>query len=59
VAAAKAAVEAVSAGWYFYQMPAHEKKWCGYCIVGALANVGILALTLPEAKQALSVLRRA
>ncbi|MGI9107856.1 MAG: vitamin K epoxide reductase family protein, partial [Pyrinomonadaceae bacterium] len=41
VAAGKAAVEAVAAGWYFYQMPAKEKKWCGYCIVGALCNFGI------------------
>lgn len=51
-AAAKSAVEAVVAGWYFYQMPAKEKAWCGYCIAGALCNVGIAALTLPEAKQA-------
>lgn len=51
-AAAKSAVEAVVAGWYFYQMPAKEKAWCGYCIAGALVNVGIAALTLPEAKQA-------
>lgn len=58
VAAGKAAVEAVVAGWYFYQMPAKEKKWCGYCIVGALANFGIFALTLPEAKKALTQLRR-
>ncbi len=58
VAAGKAAVEAIAAGWYFYQMPAKEKKWCGYCIVGALANFGIFALTLPEAKKALAVLQR-
>ena len=51
-AAAKSAVEAVVAGWYFYQMPTKEKAWCGYCIAGALVNVGIAALTLPEAKQA-------
>ena len=57
IAAAKAAVEAVAAGWFFYQMPAKEKKWCGYCIAGALANIAILALTLPEAKRALSNLR--
>lgn len=57
VAAAKAAVEALAAGWFFYQMPAKEKKWCGYCITGALANVAIFALTLPEAKRALSNLR--
>lgn len=57
LAAGKAAVEAVAAGWYFYQMPAKEKKWCGYCIVGALANFGIFALTLPEARKAFAHLR--
>ena len=51
-AAAKASVEAVVAGWYFYQMPTKEKAWCGYCIVGALTNWGIAALTLIEAKKA-------
>jgi uncharacterized membrane protein len=50
--AAKASVEAVVAGWYFYQMPTKEKAWCGYCIVGALTNWGIAALTLMEAKKA-------
>jgi uncharacterized membrane protein len=55
IAAAKAIVEAVAASWYFYQMPAKEKAWCGYCVVGALANIGIAALTLPEAKKALQV----
>jgi len=55
--AGKAAIEAVVAGWYFYQMPAKEKAWCGYCITGALANIGIAALTLPEAKKALAHLR--
>lgn len=51
-AAAKATVEAAVAGWYFYQMPAKEKKWCAYCIVGAAVNFGIAALTLMEAKKA-------
>jgi uncharacterized membrane protein len=55
-AAAKATVEAAVAGWYFYQMPTVEKKWCGYCIVGALANFGIAALSLVEAKRALKEL---
>jgi hypothetical protein len=44
------------AGWYFYQMPTKEKAWCGYCIVGALCNFGIAALTFPEAKRALESL---
>ena len=58
VAAGKAAVEAVAAAWYFYHMPAKEKAWCGYCILGALVNVGIFALTLPEAGKAFTALRR-
>ena len=56
VAALKATGEALAASWYFYQMPAKEKAWCGYCIVGALANIGIAALTLPEAQKALAVI---
>ena len=55
--AGKAAVEAVIAGWYFYQMPTKEKAWCGYCITGALCNFGIFALTLPEARKAFAHLR--
>ena len=55
-AAAKATVEAAVAGWYFYQMPTKEKAWCGYCIVGAMTNWGIAALTLIEAKKALKAL---
>jgi len=56
-AAGKAVIEAVVAGWYFYQMPAKQKAWCGYCITGALTNFGIAALTLLEAKKALKSLR--
>jgi uncharacterized membrane protein len=57
-AAGKATVEAAVSGWYFYQMPAVEKKWCGYCIVGAAANFGIAALSLIEAKRAWKSLRK-
>ena len=57
-AAAKSTVEAVVAGWYFYQMPTKEKAWCGYCIVGALTNWGIAALTLIEAKRAWKALKK-
>jgi hypothetical protein len=39
-------------------MPAKEKKWCAYCIVGALANFGIFALTVPEALKAVAALRK-
>jgi uncharacterized membrane protein len=53
LAAGKAAVEAVVAGWYFSQMPAREKAWCGYCIVAAAASAAVFALTLPEARAAL------
>jgi uncharacterized membrane protein len=51
-AAAKAAIEAAGAAFYFYQMPAKEKAWCGYCIAGALISFAILALTIPEARRA-------
>ncbi len=57
LAAGKALVEALAAGWYFYQMPALEKKWCGYCITGALCNFGIAALSLSEAKNAFAELK--
>ena len=53
-AAVKAAGEALAASWYFYQMPGKEKAWCGYCILGAVANIGIAALTIPEARKALA-----
>jgi uncharacterized membrane protein len=58
-AAAKAAVDAALAGWYFHQMPAKEKAWCPYCITGALANFGIFLKTLPEAMRALSLRKSA
>jgi uncharacterized membrane protein len=56
-ASVKSGVEALAAGWYFYQMPTKEKKWCAYCIGGAIANFGIFALTLPEALKAWKFLR--
>ena len=56
-AAVKSGVEAIAAGWYFYQMPAKEKKWCAYCIAGAIANFTVFALTLPEAVRAFRRLR--
>ncbi len=51
-AAGKSVVEAVAASWYFYQMPTKQNAWCGYCILGALTNIAIAALSLPEAKDA-------
>jgi Vitamin K epoxide reductase family len=56
-ATVKSGVEAVAAGWYFYQMPTKEKKWCAYCIAGAFANWAIFALTLPEARKAIAAIR--
>ena len=50
-AAVKVGLEALVSGWYFYQMPT-KKKWCGYCITGALANFGIFVLTIPKARKA-------
>jgi uncharacterized membrane protein len=58
VAAGKSLVEAAVAGWYFYQMPSKEKRWCAYCIAGALTNFAVAALTLPEAVESLEALRR-
>jgi uncharacterized membrane protein len=57
-AALKAGIEAAAAGWYFYQMPTKEKKWCGYCIAGAITNFTIFALSMPEALRAVSTLRK-
>lgn len=58
LATAKGAADALVAGWFFYQMPAREKAWCGYCVTAALASFMILLLSLPEAKQALAALAR-
>jgi uncharacterized membrane protein len=55
--AGKSVIEALVAAWYFYQMPSKEKAWCGYCIVGAAANVAIAGFTLPEARKALRRLK--
>ena len=53
VAARKALADAVGAGGYFWQMASGKQPWCAYCITGALANFGILALAVPEAVTAL------
>jgi hypothetical protein len=53
VAAGKAAVEAVLAvRSLWYDMPVVERSWCGYRVVDALARLGILVLSLPEAAEA-------
>lgn len=58
LATAKAAVDATSAGWYFYQMAVKQRRWCVYCITTAATFAGIFALTLPEAASALKELTR-
>ncbi|MBI1733548.1 MAG: vitamin K epoxide reductase family protein [Candidatus Rokubacteria bacterium] len=55
----KAAIEAVVSAWYFDQMPARAKAWCGYCIVGALASFAVFGLAMPEALAAARARRRA
>lgn len=57
LAAVKSGAEAIAAAWYFYQMPTKEKKWCAYCIAGAIANAAIFALTIPEGRKAIATLR--
>lgn len=58
LAAGKAVADAVGAGRYFWQMASGKEPWCPYCITGAIANFGILALALPEAVTALAGLRK-
>ena len=57
-ASAKSAIDAASAGWYFYDMATREKAWCIYCIITAATFFGIFAMTLPEAKEAFDELKR-
>jgi len=53
LAAGKALADAIGAGGYFWQMLSGKEPWCPYCVTGALANFGILALALPDAATAL------
>ncbi len=53
----KSVGEALAASWYFYQMPVKEKAWCPYCVVGAIANIAIAALSISETREAVRVLR--
>ncbi len=59
LAGVKALADAIVSGWYFYQMPTKEKAWCAYCIIAQIASLGVAALSLPEARRALTELRRA
>ena len=49
---AKALVDVAGAAWYFHLMLTGQAAWCGYCIVGAFASLGVFLLTLPESYKA-------
>lgn len=51
-ASAKALIDVAGAAWYFHLMLSGQAAWCGYCIVGAFASLGIFLLTLPESYRA-------
>lgn len=52
----KAAVDAAASAWYFNQMR-RGKKWCPYCIVGAISSLAVFLLSVPEARAAWGQLR--
>lgn len=55
LATALAAAQAsVAAKYLFYQMPKVDRAWCPYCIVDALTHFATAALTLPEARRAIT-----
>jgi len=56
VACAKSVMSCAAAAWYVYRMPTKEKAWCIYCLATAAAEVGVLALTIPEAIKAINKL---
>jgi uncharacterized membrane protein len=56
IAAGKAAIDAAASAWYFNQMR-RGKKWCPYCIVGAISSVAVFLLSVPEARSAWHHLR--
>jgi uncharacterized membrane protein len=56
IAAGKAAIDLASSAWYFNEMP-RGKKWCPYCIVGAISSLAVFLLSVPEAHAAWSRLR--
>lgn len=57
-AAVSGAQAAVAAKYLFYTMPKVDKAWCPYCITDALTHFATFALTLPEARRAISAMRR-
>jgi uncharacterized membrane protein len=56
IAAGKAAIDAAGSAWYFNEMR-RGKKWCPYCVVGAISSLAVFLLTVPEARAALKHLR--
>jgi len=56
IAAGKAGIDAATSLWYFNEMR-KGKKWCPYCIVGAISSVAVFLLALPEARAAWHQLR--
>jgi uncharacterized membrane protein len=56
IAAAKAGIDLASSAWYFNEMR-KGKRWCPYCIVGAISSLAVLLLTVPEACAAWKYLR--
>ena len=56
IAAVKAGIDFASSAWYFNEMR-RGKKWCPYCIVGAISSLAVFLLTLPEVRAAWNHLR--
>ena len=56
IAAAKAGIDAVVSAWYFDKMR-RGKKWCPYCIAGAISSLAVFLLSVPEARSAWSHLQ--
>jgi len=56
VAAAKAGIDLASSAWYFNEMR-RGKKWCPYCLVGAISSLAVFLLSVPEARAAWKHLR--
>jgi uncharacterized membrane protein len=55
--AASGAQAAVAAKYLFYTMPKVDKAWYPYCITDALTHFATFALTLPEARRAITARR--
>jgi uncharacterized membrane protein len=51
IAAVKAGIDVASSAWYFNKMR-QGKKWCPYCILGAISSLAVFVLTVPEARAA-------